>query len=81
MVRYLNFEQALDEMGKIHQNVDPSDSFESELFQSICDTLENLMTIYQEAKLTESEFNREALKFTNLYFEAYENIGFDYRME
>ena len=80
MVRFISIEAAIDAMEEIHKNVDPSDSFESDLFHGICDTIENLLIIYQGLELSMSDFNKEAIKLANAYFEAYETVGFTYRV-
>ena len=81
MVRFINLDSAINEIEKIHKNVDPSDDFEKDLFDTTIEALEVLYAANHHKMISDDELRKEGLKFANVYFEAYENQGFIYKME
>ena len=80
MVKFINLEAAINELEKVHNNVDPSDSFEKDLFETTVEALELLYAANHHKMISDSELRQEGLNFVNTYFEAYQNIGFVYKM-
>ena len=80
MVKFINLEAAIDELEKIHNNVDPSDLFEKDLFDTTVEALKTLYAANHHKMISDSELRQEGLNFVNTYFEAYQNIGFVYKM-
>jgi hypothetical protein len=80
MVKFINLEAAINELEKIHNNVDPSDLFEKDLFDTTVEALQTLYAANHHKMISDSELRQEGLNFVNTYFEAYQNIGFVYKM-
>lgn len=80
MVRFINLDSAITEIEKIHNNVDPSDEFEKDLFDTTIEALQVLHAAHHHKMISDDELRKEGLKFANVYFEAYENQGFMYRV-
>ncbi len=80
MVKFINLEAAINELEKVHNNVDPSDLFEKDLFDTTVEALKTLYAANHHKMISDSELRQEGLNFVNTYFEAYQNIGFVYKM-
>lgn len=80
MVKFINLEAAINELEKIHNNVDPSDAFESDLFETTVEALQILYAANHHGMISNDELRIQGLDFANAYFKAYETVGFTYRM-
>jgi len=81
MVRFLRAEDALQKIEEIHQNVDPSDKDELELYTTVLEVTSIMLDAYHEANIPAKEMQKDVKEILNIYFEAYETVGFVYKME
>lgn len=81
MVKFVDLETGINELERVHNLVDPSDSFEKDLFESTVDALKTLYAANHHKMISDSDLRKEGLNFVNLYFEAYSKQGFIYKMD
>ena len=78
--RFISIAAGLAAIEEIHQKVDPSDEFESLLYEDITWMSHTLADIYKNMGESDKQIRKEVMKLIDTYFEAYETVGFDYKL-
>ena len=73
-VSYINIETAIKKMEEIHQQVDPSDEFEKELYDNIVEVGGLLVDAYGAIGIPKKEMEGELRQLLDVYFEAAEQF-------
>ena len=73
-VSYINIETAIQKMEEIHQNVDPLDKSEKELYEQIVEIGELLVDAYNAAGVPKKEMEKELKYLLDVYFEKADNF-------
>ena len=73
-VSYINIETAIQKMEEIHQNVDPLDKSEKELYEQIVEMGELLVDAYNATGVPKKQMEKELKDLLDIYFEKADNF-------